>query len=127
MQVGYLFTQPLEHLLCKGDVTPRAFLEKCQESFDLFLAADVFVYIGDLSDIFKLVKEKASPGALFLFSTELADQEFSLKTTGRYGHAESYIRNLAQKNSMSVINVSPANIRKEKGEWIAGNLYMLQV
>ncbi len=104
-----------------------SFLQDCRDSFDLFLAADVFVYIGDLSEIFALVRERAAPDALFLFSTELTSQDFCLKNTGRYGHAESYIRNLAQVSGFTVINVTAANIRKEKGEWIPGNLYMLGV
>ncbi|MEN8257444.1 MAG: tetratricopeptide repeat protein [Thermodesulfobacteriota bacterium] len=103
-----------------------SFLKESQGSFDLFLAADVFVYIGDLDDIFSLVKDRAHADALFLFSTELADQDFSLKETGRYGHAENYIRQIAENNGLAVINVTAANIRKEKGEWIAGNLYLLQ-
>jgi predicted TPR repeat methyltransferase len=44
---------------------------------------------------------------------------------GRYGHAESYIRELAQESGFSVIKVVAAKIRKEKEDWIAGNLYML--
>lgn len=102
------------------------YLKNSKEHFDLFLAADVFVYIGDLSEIFTRVRERADKNALFLFSTELAKQDFSLKPTGRYGHAESYVRQIATKSGFTVIDVNGANIRKEKGEWIAGNLYMLQ-
>lgn len=112
------------HSLHESDIC--SFLQEHRESYDLFLAADVFVYIGDLDDIFGLVKKRAHKNALFLFSTELTDQDFSLKPTGRYGHAESYIRHLATKNGFALIDVRGANIRKEKGEWIAGNLYMLQ-
>ncbi|MDO8946676.1 MAG: tetratricopeptide repeat protein [Desulfocapsaceae bacterium] len=103
-----------------------SFLEESTTSFDLFLAADVFIYIGDLRDIFTLVKERAAVGGTFLFSTELADQGFCLKPMGRYGHAESYIRNLAQETGFSVAKVVAANIRKEKEEWIEGKLYLLR-
>lgn len=104
-----------------------SFLKESKASFDLILAADVFIYIGDLSEIFSLVKKRAAAGGLFLFSTELAGQDFSLKPMGRFGHAESYIRNLAQENGFTVAKVRAANIRKEKGDWITGNLYMLIV
>jgi predicted TPR repeat methyltransferase len=103
-----------------------SFLREGKAPFDLFLAADVFVYIGDLSEIFNLVKKRAAVGGIFLFSTELAAQGFCLKPMGRYGHSESYIRSLAQENGFSVIKVTAANIRKEKEDWIAGNLYMLR-
>jgi len=103
-----------------------SFLRENKLLFDLFIAADVFVYIGDLKEIFSLVRKRAVEGAIFLFSTELADQGFCLKPMGRYGHAEAYIRGLAEECGFTVIKVRAANIRKEKEEWIAGNLYMLQ-
>ncbi|MBU0664069.1 MAG: tetratricopeptide repeat protein [Proteobacteria bacterium] len=103
-----------------------SFLRENKTSFDLFLAADVFIYTGDLREIFTLVNERAAAGGLFLFSTELADQGFCLKPMGRYGHAESYIRDLAQETGFSVIKVVTTNIRKEKEEWIAGKLYLLR-
>ena len=102
------------------------YLQEHKDTYDLFLAADVFVYIGELSAIFKLVKERAQKNALFLFSTELADQDFILKSTGRYGHAQSYITKLAEESGFTILEIKGANIRKEKGEWISGNLYMLQ-
>jgi predicted TPR repeat methyltransferase len=102
-----------------------SFLRESKVVFDLFIAADVFVYVGDLKEVFTLVKKRAAEGGIFLFSTELADQGFLLKPMGRYGHAESYIRELAQESGFSVIKVVAAKIRKEKEEWIAGNLYML--
>lgn len=102
-----------------------AYLQAGDETFDLFLAADVFVYSGDLGEIFRLVRQRAATNALFLLSTELADQGFCLKTTGRYGHAETYIRALAAEHGFTVLTVAAADIRKEKGEWIPGNLYML--
>lgn len=103
-----------------------SFLREDTTSFDLILAADVFIYSGDLSEIFVLVKKRAAAGGLFLFSTESADQDFFLKSTGRYGHAESYIRRLAEENDFAVVKVTAANIRKEKEEWITGHLFLLQ-
>lgn len=103
----------------------RSFLRDSTMTFDLFIAADVFVYIGDLQEIFSLVKKRAAQGGIFLFSTELAAQDFALQPMGRYGHAESYIRGLAHQCGFVVDKVQAANIRKEKEEWISGNLYML--
>jgi predicted TPR repeat methyltransferase len=103
-----------------------SFLRENKDFFDLILAADVFIYAGDLSGIFTLVKKRTAAGCLFLFSTESADHGFCLKPMGRYGHAESYIRSLAEENGFIVLQVTEANIRKEKEEWIAGQLYMLQ-
>ncbi len=103
-----------------------SFLRDNTMTFDLFIAADVFVYIGDLQEIFSLVKKRAAQGGIFLFSTELAAHDFALQPMGRYGHAEAYIRGLAQQCGFVVDKVQAANIRKEKEEWISGNLYMLR-
>ena len=103
-----------------------SFLRENKDFFDLILAADVFIYIGDLREIFTLVKKRITAGGLFLFSTELAESGFCLKPMGRYGHAESYIRGLAQESGLSVLKVTATNIRKEKEEWVTGNLYMLR-
>lgn len=48
----------------------REFLTETRELYDLFIAIDVFAYLGDLQDIFQAVRKRALPGAIFLFSTE---------------------------------------------------------
>ena len=42
----------------------------CKERFDLFIASDVLVYIGDLKPLFDTVMQSTLPHALFVFSTE---------------------------------------------------------
>ncbi|MCB2180597.1 MAG: tetratricopeptide repeat protein [Desulfobulbaceae bacterium] len=102
------------------------FLTNTPESFDFFLAADVFVYIGDLSEIFTLVQRKCRKNAFFLFSTEECKESFCLQPSGRYAHAESYIRQTAEKSGLHVTCCQQAKLRKERGEWIMGNLYLLK-
>lgn len=103
------------------------FLQQQYHYFNLFIAADVFVYIGDLSDIFTQIQSSASQEAVFLFSTEQTkDEGFELKSSGRYGHSREYIAELTKTHDFTIIESQPANIRKERGEWIAGNLWMLQ-
>ncbi|MFH1216590.1 MAG: tetratricopeptide repeat protein [Pseudomonadota bacterium] len=104
-----------------------SFLEKGDVFYDFFLAADVFVYLGDLRPIFSLVRKKAHPGACFVFSSETCGQGFLLQESGRYAHAEKYIRELAEQCGFSINCCRPARLRKEKGEWISGNLYLLTV
>ncbi|KAF8067393.1 MER3 [Scenedesmus sp. PABB004] len=81
--------------------------------FDLLVAADVFVYIGDLSPVFTAAADVAADGALFAFSTELlgsadgaggeaavgavgaagaAAPGFELQTTGRFAHSPAWLR-----------------------------------
>jgi len=102
-----------------------SFFEMSTEECDFFIAADVFVYIGNLDPLFRQIKKHAAADACFLFSTETTERDFALQSTGRYGHSEGYIRTLAEETGFSVQSCVSANIRKEKGEWIRGNLYLL--
>lgn len=47
------------------------FLLKNQQKFDLVIAADVFIYIGKLQEIFKNLKNSLSDKAYFIFTIEL--------------------------------------------------------
>lgn len=109
----------------QGDII--TFLKKTDKLYDFFLAADVFVYLGDLRQVFDLVRQKAHPGACFVFSSETCDAGFRLQESGRYAHAENYVRELAAQCGFHFDCCRPARLRKEKGEWIRGNLYLLTV
>jgi len=92
------------------------------------IAADVFVYIGDLAPIFSAVRSSLVEGGYFSFSVELTEsKDFNLKLTGRYGHSSHYINDLAGRYGFSVIEISRENLRKEKGEWIEGLAVLLGV
>ena len=73
-------------------------MEQCAQSFDLVLSADVFIYIGDLAEVFDLTARRLCPGGLFAFSIEVDNriQEFELRHTGRYVQSLAYIGRLAQ-------------------------------
>jgi predicted TPR repeat methyltransferase len=104
------------------------FLTQTHTRYDLFFAADTFVYIGNLEPLFRAVSARAKPGAIFLFSTEkLNVGDYILRPTGRYAHCESYIKEVAQNCGMSVVNTRDSFLRKEFDEWISGELFVLRV
>ncbi|MCF8055096.1 MAG: tetratricopeptide repeat protein [Desulfocapsa sp.] len=106
----------ISHFLC----TAQPF------SFDLIIAADVFIYLGDLKKIFTACFEKTKEGGVFLFSVEESTSEqFEIKETGRFGHSTQYIQNLCQKTGWSILDMHPSNLRQEKEEWIKGYLFIL--
>jgi predicted TPR repeat methyltransferase/TolA-binding protein len=111
--------------LLAGDICEL--LPQLPDLFDLFIAADVMIYIGKLDALFNAVSNKALPGAYFVFSVE-SDQEndFILQPTGRYAHAKDYIARLAAANSFTVIAQEKSGIRKEGEAWIPGEIYILQ-
>jgi predicted TPR repeat methyltransferase len=99
-----------------------------KETFDLFFAADVFVYIGSLESVFKVIKQHARKGALFVFSTEShpGNEDFDLRITGRFAHSRNYIKNIAQKTGLMIKQAKSGAIRKDKGKWIKGDLFVLK-
>jgi predicted TPR repeat methyltransferase len=103
------------------------FLMETSELYDLFIAIDVFVYLGDLRDIFQAVRKRALPGAIFLFSTESCKEgSYTLRDTGRYAHNSQYIAALVRENDFDLVKCEETGIRKEKREWIMGDMFILR-
>ncbi len=97
-----------------------------EASFDLVIAGDVFVYVGDLEDTFREAARIVRAGGLFAFSTEESnDVDYRLLASGRYAQSEAYIRRLAQ-SSFTVVAAPPTVIRMESGTPLAGRLFLLQ-
>lgn len=94
--------------------------------FDYFICADVFIYLGQLSDVFRLIKDKNRRKGKFLFSTEhIESGDFSLKSTGRYTHSKSYIESLCAKFDYTLVHFERVKLRKEHGNFLHGGLYLL--
>lgn len=95
-------------------------------NFDYFVATDVFIYIGDLSDVFRLIKSRNKKSGTFAFSTEhYAGDGFHLEKSGRYSHSKSYIENLCKKFGYELRNFEIQPLRKENDQYISGGLYLL--
>jgi len=103
------------------------FMENHQTFYDLFLAADVFIYVGDLDAVFRAVRQRSKPGALFAFSVEHWEGEsFWLRSSGRYAHSRRYIQRLAARYGFSLETDFSTGIRIENDKWIDGDIYILK-
>jgi predicted TPR repeat methyltransferase len=103
------------------------FLNGTDEKYDLFVAADVLIYFGNLKPVFAAVLNCSLSGAYFVFSTEsFRGKNYILRKTRRYAHSVSYIELLAKEHDFVVETGSSEGIRKEKGQWIMGNLFTLK-
>ena len=95
-------------------------LEECQPTFDLVLAGDVFVYIGDLHRVFNAVVPVLRPGGLFAFTVESQPAgTYRLMPTGRFVHSEEYLRSLARACDLQVVSITPDVLRTEEGQGVA--------
>jgi predicted TPR repeat methyltransferase len=102
------------------------FLEQNQKPFDLIVAADVLIYVGDLDRIFATLASGLAENGRMLFSTEQMDGHgYRLRPSGRYAHSFSYIEATAARHGFRILSTQSANIRKEKGQWITGALFLL--
>jgi predicted TPR repeat methyltransferase len=112
--------------LLEGDITAVA--QSVQSAYDLIIAADVFVYLGDLSRLFTACKGALRPSGLFAFSVEAAHdgETYVLRSTGRYAHSAEYIRTLAEVTGLEEIRLLQVAVRKERGIPITGYVFLLR-
>jgi predicted TPR repeat methyltransferase len=93
--------------------------------YDLIVAADVFVYIGNLYPVFRLAERICAKGGYFAFSTERHEGEgYKLHDTGRFSHARDYVRKTAARFGFVPMVCEQANLRMEGGRWVEGYLYI---
>ena len=110
--------------LIKQDIID--YLLNASLNFDYFVSTDVFIYIGDLSDVFQLIKSRNKTGGKLAFSTEdFGEDGFFLEKSGRYSHSKKYIESLCKKFGYELIHFEIQVLRKEKNKYIKGGLYLL--
>lgn len=149
--------QPLAQQLVGADLSARM-LEKAQarniyqrlerqdlltmmraekaSSYDVIIAADVFIYLGRLDEIASEVQRLLCPGGVFAFSIEAleaspdevssqaAQRDYKLGNTGRYSHSTDYMTRLASANSFLVQEMAETPLRKERDKEINGYLML---
>jgi predicted TPR repeat methyltransferase len=109
--------------------------------FDLVLASDVFIYIGDLTDVFQAVSRILKPGGKFVFSAEAVEgcfeaeeensnwnpeaQGFVLNATRRYSHHRPYLEAMGQRYGFRTDIIRRAGLRRQAGEMVEGWIVVL--
>ena len=103
------------------------FMQTQIQEFDLAVAADVFVYIGDLSRVFQQVHGLLRKGGAFGFSVEADEaQDFVLRPTLRYVHSAAYLRRLSEDHGFVLETMESRVIRQEGGDDVVGYLAVLR-
>ena len=105
-----------------------AFLAADEMVYDLIIAADVFVYLGDLEVFFPAVAKRSAPGSLLVCSIERASgpDGYRLLPSGRYAHQPQYLLDQAQRSGFSLVLSQPEIIRQEDGVGLTGDLLVLE-
>jgi predicted TPR repeat methyltransferase len=86
------------------------------EPCDLVLAADVFIYVGDLGPIFQEVGRLLRPGGLFAFSLETTPgADYVLQPNRRYAQSPNYVHRLAGEHGLKAVEETRVKLRRHGG------------
>lgn len=114
-----------DKLICASLET---YLMQPLKQYDLILAGDVFVYIGDLASIFSLLAKNLKQGAYVAFSVEKTmQQDKLLQNNGRFAHHQNYINQLAKQFHFNILQKKEIVIRSEYNKSVYGYIYLLQI
>jgi len=104
------------------------FLAASDETADLVMAADVFIYVGALDAVFAAVRERLRPGGCFAFSVERHDgeQDLQLLPSMRYAHAPAYVVRLADTHGFRVSRQWEGLLRHDQDRPIPGLYFHLE-
>lgn len=103
--------------LHQGEIT--AFLPTITRPFDLIVAGDVLIYLGDLAPLFGAIARILAPGGLFAFTVQAAPEpgpEVRLGPDQRFAHGAGYLRRLAQGCGLTLLSLEAVSCRCEAGQ-----------
>jgi len=90
-------------------------------AFDLIVAADTLVYLGELARVFADARRRLKPDGFFLFTVEAKSGEgFELGPKRRWRHSELYLRDLAETSGFEVIGLVACAPRHEANVPVEG-------
>ncbi|MFO1329941.1 MAG: tetratricopeptide repeat protein [Rubrivivax sp.] len=113
--------------LTQGDLVEQLAAEP-PATADLVVAADVFIYIGDLAPAFAGLGRVLRTGGLCAFSIEPAPagEAWVLQPSLRYAQGEAALRALAAAHGLQVQTLERGVLRQEQGQDVPGQFWLLQ-
>lgn len=111
-----------------GDLTPA--LRKRTSALDVVLAADVFIYVGELLPVFAAAASALRLMGLFAFSVESVKPDegegFVLRGSGRYAHSHTYLEKLAQQFGFVPVSIDEICLRLDADQPVNGAVYVFK-
>lgn len=96
-------------------------------AYDLVLAADVFIYVGPLEEVFAGTAAALRPGGLFAFSVEtLTEGDVEIRSSGRFAHSTTYVARLAAEHGLVPRVERDIAVRTERNVPIPGHIVVLE-
>ena len=105
------------------------YISRGSKDFDLVVASDVLLYIGDLGNVFSNLSKILSENGYFIFSVEKGDDvyPFGIRKTLRYAHSKKYIEELSEKYGYKIEKLIETNIRKDLDGWVEGYIFFIKL
>jgi len=103
-----------------------AALQHTEAEFDLVVAADVLVYIGDTVPFFNDCHKVLRPNGWLAISLEKTAKGWTLNKSGRYAHSVHYVTETAESCGFKIVEIYDTNIRVENGVPVAGFIVLAQ-
>lgn len=114
-----------DKLVCQDVVA--ALQAEPPESFDLVMAADVFVYIGDLQPVLTASQHALTRGGLMAFTAQSTSGDgIQIGEDLRAAHPETLLRAWASGAGLSVLQLDAVSVRQDRGQPVPGWLCLLQ-
>lgn len=96
-------------------------------SADLVIAADVFVYLGELGQSFAQSARVLAPGGLLAFTVQTHQGDgVVVGEDRRFAHAEGWLRQLLQKVKLIPLILESASTRQDRGVAVPGLLVVAE-
>jgi predicted TPR repeat methyltransferase len=111
--------------LFEGDLVTA--LKAHPAAYDLVAAADVLIYLGDLSAVFAAAAKALRPGGAFAFTVEAHGGEgFVLQESRRFAHGRDYLHQLAMGSGFVPVLREDKAVRDDRGRPVPGYVIVLR-
>lgn len=103
------------------------FMQQHPAAFDLIIAGDVLVYMGQLDELMSAAARALKNGGWFVFSAEMSHGKgFELAGSGRFAHTRDYIEGVAARCGLQAAAYEPSVLRTQQQAIVPGHLYLMQ-
>jgi len=111
-----------------------------KQPIDLIVAADSFIYFGDLDPLFASIGDGLGTSAYIAFTLENVSNEdetilaeskpdwrWQLTASGRFAHRKEYIASIGRQHGLKVVHYEPLEgFRHELGKDVRGHAFLMQ-
>lgn len=105
----------------------NTWLAEGDEVFDLMLAGDVMIYVGQLESAMHDIRRRLVPGGMLILSTECCGgDEYEIRHSGRYAHSVPYLDRVATAAGLELVARQPTVVRVERERPLTGHVSVLR-